>query len=94
MGWKIGHCEQDADKTQHVTRLDWVEPEQKDDKGKVTKRESRKGYQLRTAIVIPASGPGRGQAIAALNQLAKDIRKAKPDPDVADIEAALNGGGQ
>ena len=97
MAWKIGHFETDSQQegTIHVTRLDWVEPEVKDDNGKVTKRATRHPYQLRTAIVIPASGPGRGQAIAALNQLVKDIRKAKPETDMGDIENALNvGGGQ
>lgn len=93
MAWKIGHAEEEADGTLHVTRIDWHEPEVKDGNGKVTARAKRQGYQLTTAVVIPASGPGRGQAIAALNQIARDIRKAAVQPDVSDIENALNAGG-
>ena len=92
MTWKIGHFETEADGTIHVTRLDWIEPEQKDDKGKVTKRETRKAHQLTTAIAIPAKGAARGLAIAALKQVAKDIRKEADTPDTSDIETALNEG--
>ena len=93
MTWKIGHLETEPDGTVHVTRIDWHEPEEKDGNGKVTKRASREPYQLQTAIVVPPSGPGRGQATAALKQLAKDLRKAEALPDVSDIEAGMNAGG-
>ena len=94
MAWKIGHLETEPDGTVHVTRLDWHEPEQRDGQGKVTKRATREPHQLATAIVIPPSGPGRGQASAALKQIAKDIRKPPTPPDVSDIETALNAGGE
>ena len=93
MAWKIGHLETEPDGTVHVTRIDWHEPEEKDTIGKVTMRATRGPYQLQTAIVVPPSGPGRGQATAALKQLAKDIRKPEAPPDVSDIEAGMNAGG-
>ena len=93
MAWKIGHIETEPDGTVHVTRIDWHEPEEKDTNGKVTKRAAHNGYQLPTAVVIPPSGPGRGQAIAVLKQIAKDLRKAEAPPDVSDIETGLNAGG-
>ena len=93
MPWKIGHLETEPDGTVHVTRIDWHEPEERDGQGKVTKRAAHNGYQLPTAVVIPPSGPGRGQAIAALKQIGKDIRKPPTPPDVSDVETALNAGG-
>ena len=93
MPWKIGHLETEPDGTVHVTRIDWHEPEEKDENGKVTKRASRETHQLQTAIVLPPSGPGRGQATAALKQIAKDLRKAPTLPDVYDVEDAMNAGG-
>ena len=92
MAWKIGHIETEPDGTVHVTRIDWHEPEEKDENGKVTKRASRETHQLQTAIVLPPSGPGRGQATAALKQIAKGLRKAEAPPDVSDIEAGMNAG--
>ena len=93
MPWKIGHLEREPDGTVHVTRIDWHEPEEQDGNNKVTKRASVEPYQLDTAIVLPPSGPGRGQAIAELKQLSKDIRKPPTPPDVSDVETALNAGG-
>ena len=82
MSWKIGHFETDDDGTVHVTKLVWRE-------GKTAQ-----SYQLQTAVAIPPSGPARGQAIAALKKLAADLRKPADKPDVAEVEAALNAGGE
>ena len=81
MAWKIAHCETEDDGTIHVTKLQWRE-------GKAVE-----SYQLATAVVIPPPGPGHGQAIAALKQLANDLRNPAPPPDVSEIEDALNAGG-
>ena len=93
MAWKIGHLEAESDGTVHITRLDWHEPEEKDAKGKVVKRAVRESHELSTAIVLPPSGPGRGQAVAALKKMAADLRKPPTPPDVSDVETALNAGG-
>ncbi len=82
MAWEIAHHERDADGTQHVCKLRWR-------KGKAVRE-----YQLPTAVVLPPSGPGRGQAIAALKKMAKDLRQATPSPadDLTDVTDALNAG--